>query len=324
MLSYLFAALAAVVNALSSVLQRKANRGGEDRSLHLALIRSVLHEPVWFAGLLCVIGGFILQVAALDHGPLAAVQPLLALELPITLVLAAHVFGRRLRRLEWIAAAGMAGGLILLITSLAPGETRAGRVAPLAWAVGLAASLGLIAVLVAYGGRSHGSRRAAVLGVATGIGFGVTAALMTGMDAAFSAGVLGVLTTWQTWLMVAVGGVSMFLLQSALQAGSLVAAQPGITLADPVVAIGWGVVVFGEPVRTGPWLVAAVAGGLAMAAFALLLSRSPVFHEHHGRQPGGDQPGERKPGEQAGSAPYAGTAPGQLSARQPADPTNPG
>lgn len=285
MLSYVFAALAAVVNALASVLQRKANRGGEDRSLHLALIRSLLHKPVWFVGLLCVISGFVFQVAALDHGPLAAVQPLLALELPITLVIAVRVFGGRLRWLEWVAAFGMAGGLILLIASLAPGETRAAKVDPLTWGLGLAASIGLIGVLVLYGWRSSGSRRAAVLGVATGTGFGVTAALMSGMASALAGGITGVLGAWQTYLMAAMGVMSMFLLQSALQAGSLVAAQPGITLSDPVVAIGWGVFAFGEPVRTGPWLIAAVAGGLAMGGFALLLSRSPVFHGGDGSRP---------------------------------------
>lgn len=277
--SYALAAGAAVVNAVSSVLQRKANRVGGDRSLHLRLMVGLLHQPAWFAGLFAVIIGFVLQAAALANGPLAAVQPLLALELPITLLLGARVFGRRLRGLDWTAAVGMAGGLILLIVSLSPGQSRTQSVPVLTWALGLAASYGAIAGFVAYGARSHGNRRAAVLGVATGVGFGVTAALMSGMAAAFSGGVAQVLTTWQTYLMIATGILSMFLLQSALQAGVLVAAQPGITLTDPVVAISWGVIAFGEPVRTGAWLIGAVLGALAMGGFAFLLSRSPIVHQ---------------------------------------------
>jgi drug/metabolite transporter (DMT)-like permease len=277
-LSYLLAACAALVNAASSVLQRKANRSGEDRSLHLRLFVSLIHQPAWFAGLAAVIAGFLLQATALANGPLAAVQPLLALELPITLVLASRVFHAQLRRRDWIAAAGMAGGLILLIVSLHPGQSRAENVSGFTWGLALAASYGVIAGLVAYGARSHGTRRAAVLGVATGMGFGVTAALMTAMAAALSSGFFEIFETWQTYLMALSGAVSMFLMQSALQAGSLVSAQPGITLADPVVAIAWGVTVFGEPVRTGGWLAGALAGGLALGGFAFLLSRSPVVH----------------------------------------------
>lgn len=278
MLSYLLAAAAAVVNAGSSVLQRKANRSGDDRSLHLRLFLALVRQPIWFAGIGAVIVGFLLQATALANGPLAAVQPLLALELPITLLLAARVFHARLRRADWVAAAGMAGGLILLIVSLHPGQTKTLQVPLLTWLLGLAVSYAVIGLLVAQGARSHGSRRAAVLGVATGICFGVTAALMSGMTAALAGGFGEIFLTWQTYLMAGTGAVAMFLLQSALQAGSLVAAQPGITLADPIVAILWGVTVFGEPVRGGAWLVGAVAGGLAMAGFGFLLARCPVVH----------------------------------------------
>ncbi|MHB2024320.1 MAG: DMT family transporter [Mycobacteriales bacterium] len=278
LLSYLLGSSAAVVNAGSSVLQRKANRAGGDRSLDVRLIIGLLHQPAWFAGLFGVIVGFLLQATALANGPLAAVQPLLALELPITLLLAARVFGGVLRIWDWVAAVGMAGGLVLLIVSLSPGQTHTQSVPVATWVLGLIASYGLIAVLVGYGARTRGDHRAAVLGVATGVGFGVTAALMSAMAAAFGGGIGAVLTTWQTYLMIASGAGSMFLLQSALQAGRLVAAQPGITLADPVVAISWGVFAFGEPVRTGGWLFGAAAGGLAMCGFAFLLSRSPIVH----------------------------------------------
>ena len=42
------------------------------------------------------------------------------------------------------------------------------------------------------------------------------------------------------------------LLENAYHAGPLAAAQPGITLADPLVATTWGGFVFGEHVPTGP------------------------------------------------------------------------
>jgi hypothetical protein len=49
--------------------------------------------------------------------------------------------------------------------------------------------------------------------------------------------------------------------QAALNAGALVAAQPGITLLDPLVAVLWGTVVVHEQTRTGPILLIAGLGG---------------------------------------------------------------
>ena len=49
MLTYVLAVLAACANAVSSVLQRKANRAVPQRqNLSLKLIRTLLHQPVWF------------------------------------------------------------------------------------------------------------------------------------------------------------------------------------------------------------------------------------------------------------------------------------
>jgi hypothetical protein len=67
-------------------------------------------------------------------------------------------------------------------------------------------------------------------------------------------------------------------LQNAYQAGPLTAAQPGITLVDPVVSTLWGVLVFGERVRHGPLLYLTVLPLIAVAAGVFVLSRSPVLH----------------------------------------------
>jgi len=51
MLSYPLAVMAAVANATSSVLQRKANREVPSKqNLSWRLIWSLLHQPVWFGG----------------------------------------------------------------------------------------------------------------------------------------------------------------------------------------------------------------------------------------------------------------------------------
>jgi drug/metabolite transporter (DMT)-like permease len=84
--------------------------------------------------------------------------------------------------------------------------------------------------------------------------------------------------------MIAAGAGAMFLLQSAMNAGRLVAAQPGLTLTDPVVSILWGVLVFHEQVRTGWFLAPAAAGGLVVAGAVLVLARSPLLAGESGQR----------------------------------------
>jgi EamA domain-containing membrane protein RarD len=61
----------------------------------------------------------------------------------------------------------------------------------------------------------------------------------------------------------------MFLLQSAVNAGRLIAAQPGLTLSDPIVSVLWGVLVFSEHVRGG-WFIALTVASVVILAFAVI------------------------------------------------------
>ena len=288
MLTYLLAFLAACANATSSVLQRKANRRvPRKQNLSPRLIWSLLHQPVWFGGVLAVTVGFLLQATALGTGELAVVEPVLVLELPATLLLASRVFGSQLHLREWGAAAAMTAALAGLLYCLAPSSGRAQNVPWYAWVIGIGLNVAAIAALIAWGRASPagngggegggGAHRAAVLGVATGTGFGLTAALMKGMTTAYAGGFGGVFTSWQLYAMIVSGVLSMFLLQSAVNAGRLIAAQPGITLSDPIVSILWGVLVFGERLRGGWLILPAVACGLGLVAAVVVLARSPLL-----------------------------------------------
>lgn len=294
-MTYLFAALAALANATSSVLQRKANRDEPtEDNLSLRLIVSLLHRPVWFGGVLAVIAGFLLQAAALGGGALAAVEPILIFELPATLLLAGIVFHRRLHRREWLSAAAITIGLGGLLFFLSPSARPGGHVAAAIWAIGIAMSLAVIAGLVALARRGDGgARRAALLGVAAGSSFGLAAALIKAMTGAVTAhGFVAIFTTWQAYGMVLAGGLAMFLLQSSLNAGRLVAAQPGITAANPVVSILWGTLAFGERTRGGIFLVLAAISAGVIGAGIVGLSRSPLVSgdDSAGKPESGGQP----------------------------------
>jgi hypothetical protein len=219
------------------------------------------------------------------------VEPILILELPVTLLLASRVFGSRMHRREWGAAVTMTAGLAGLLYFLSPSAGRGTSVPWYAWVAGIGINLAFAGVMVAWGRRrpagrgadgNGGARRAGALGIAAGSTFGLTAALMKDMTTTFSHGMVALLTSWPLYAMIAAGALGMFLTQSALNAGRLIAAQPGLTLADPIVSILWGVLVFGERVRGGWYIAPAVTSGLVMAAAVTVLARSPVLSGEDG------------------------------------------
>lgn len=284
MLSVLLAVLASVGNAVASVLQRKANaERPEEHEGALAMLWRLSHRPVWIGGIAALVVGVLLQAAALATGPVALVQPILVLELPFSLVVARLVFRSPLHVREWGAIIGMSAGLAALLYALQPAGGNASRATTFEWVLGVAAALAVCAACVVIGYRSIHARRAVFFGLATGFGFGLTAVLLASVGAAYlRSGIDGVLTSPSTYLLVVLGPGFFFLLQKTLQAGSLVAAQPALTLSDPVVAILFGVIVFGESVRTDGWLALAVAGAALIAVCTAVLARSPLLHGEAG------------------------------------------
>lgn len=301
-LAVLLAVAAACSNAASNVIQRLTNRDEpQARTLSLRLIADLLHRPLWFGGLAAVTVSFLLQASALRFGPLALVEPLLVCELPLTFLGSAVVLHATLGRREWAAAGAMTAGLATLIIFLDPRRGMAQDAGGAVWGAGLAVGVAVVGALVVAGWRARGDARAALYGAATGIQFGVTAALMKGAVAELPQGVSAVLSAWQTYAMVASGLLALFFVQNALQSGTLVAAQPGITLLDPFVAIAWGIFAFGERASSDPvHLALAAGGGLAMACGALLLSRSPVLDTGHRARRGEERGRGRLPAAASG------------------------
>jgi drug/metabolite transporter (DMT)-like permease len=319
--TYGLAVLAACANAVSWVLQRKANKRVPQReNMSLRQVWLLLHQPLWFGGILAITAGFLLQATALGTGQLSVVEPVLVLELPFTLILASWLFRQRLGLREWLPAATMTAGLSALLYLLAPSEGGAPRVHWYGWAAGIAANLALVGCLTLWGrrspirrarGKSPGQQgssfRAAVLAVAAGSTFGLTAALMKAMTRTFSGGFGELFTAWPLYAMVAAGVFGMFLTQSALNAGPLIAAQPGLTLSDPLISVLWGVTVFHEQVRLGWYIPGEVSCAAVIVAGVIMLARSPLFSQDGPSKPG--QPGDDSPREPGSRADHASSRP---------------
>jgi drug/metabolite transporter (DMT)-like permease len=272
------AVLAAACNALASVLQRQAVRS-VPASVRLTLVVTLVRRRVWLGGIAALIGGFLFQAAALRYGELSLVQPILVTELPFTMFLIAGLFQIRLGRESWLAVGSLTAGLAALLTAAAPAQ---GRWSPgwADWTTALVLTIGLIGCLVATAKSTGGVCRAAVLGVASGLGFSFTAALMKETTPVLQQGARALATSWSLYAMVGTGLVSLLLLQIALHSGTLVAVQPALTVSDPVASIAYGVGLFGEQIRLGSWAVLELAGVGLILYGSVRLAQSPLIRRH--------------------------------------------
>jgi hypothetical protein len=229
-----------------------------------------------------MIGGFGFQLTALRYGPLALVQPILSIELLLVFGFLAFA-GRRRRRIklrDWLGAASMSAGVAAFLGLASPSGGRL-HAAGSSWLMAGLVTLGVVlaALAVAFGlGNRPGagpSRRAAVLGSATGIAWGFVAAVIKELSSHLGGGVGAIFSTWSLYVLLIAGAATMLLASHALAAGPLAASQPGFTILDPFSASLLGVFLFGEHIQVGPWALAGEALALALvAAGAAVLSRS--------------------------------------------------
>ncbi|MEW2157891.1 DMT family transporter [Streptomyces sp. NPDC007189] len=272
-LAAVFAVAGAASNAVGTAFQRRAASTSSRSGFRL--LAELARRPFWMIGMCGVICAALFQSLALVNGPLALVQPLFILELPFALLVAAPLMHKRLPRSGWWGVGGCVAGLAVLLIAAAPHG--AGAHAPLTrWVPALCLCLGAMAAAVLLAGRGGApARRAALLAAASATGNALTAALLKSASGTFAdRGFTAFLGAWQTYAFALTGVAAVVLLENALQAGPLAAAQPALTIGDAVVSLTLGIALFGEHIRTGWWLVPEVCGGLLIVVGVLVLSRA--------------------------------------------------
>src|SRR5215471_21847240 len=140
----LFAVAASLCTATSSVCQRLgASSASQGAKLDLLLVFRLARQPIWLTGIASMILGFVFQLAALRFGPLALVQPILALELLFVFGYMAVLGSRAVKRRDWLAATAMSVGLGLFLFAASPSGGR--RHAPAAlWVLAGLVTLGVV------------------------------------------------------------------------------------------------------------------------------------------------------------------------------------
>ena len=268
----LVALVAAFLYAVASVAQQRAAGDISDESAKgLGLFRNLIHRPLWWAGFVGDFGGYGLQAVALGLGSLLLVQPLLVTALLFALPLGAAFAGRQLAASDWTWAVVLTVALAIFVLA---GNPTAGvdRAAVPRWLVAAAVILPVVIGCVLGARVVSGVGRAVLLAVATGVLYGVTAALTKSVISLLGAGLLQVITNWETYVLIIAASVGTLLQQAAFQAGALEASLPAVTVLEPIVAVTLGLTLMHERIRAnGPeWVLIAIAvAGMVAGTYAL-------------------------------------------------------
>lgn len=264
-MAILLAIGAAFSNALTTILQRLGVEAAPpDASMRLKLVVYALRNPVWIAGLVAMIAGFLFQATALSYGQLSTVQPILVTELIFLVAILGFWFHNPVGLREWGGALATCLGLgvFLYVASPGGGNTLPASTSWMAVGAACLVALGACVGLTRFGSRA---RRAAFFGAASAIAFAFTAALMkTTTDLVSQHGWTRLLLHWQPYAIVLCGLVGMFLAQNAFHAGPITASQSSLVTVDPFASILIGIALFGDRLRTGP-------AAMLVESFALLL-----------------------------------------------------
>jgi hypothetical protein len=194
------------------------------------------------------------------------VEPILASSLLIALLLGAIFMRRPVARADWFAALALTVGLAVFLYMVHPeGDRDTGPIGR--WLLVGGVALAIIVASTAIATRSTGSRRGALLGIAAGSAFGITALLTKATMHYLGDGLTAPFTHWEPYALVLLAAAAFLLGQSALQTGALGAAVGGIEAMTVLTGAVGGIVVLDERVSmSGPYEIVCVA----LAAIALL------------------------------------------------------
>jgi drug/metabolite transporter (DMT)-like permease len=265
------ALVAAVAFALGTVLQQKGTLSTTAGEKDPRFLLQILHEPVWLAGLLFQVVGWILQAMALDRAPLTVVQSLISLSLVIALFLGVWLTGQHVGERE-IFGAGLA--LVGIVLFLSAGQPQGGTTNPgaAAWWLACLLTLAMVVVLFAIGKRLGGAEKALPLGVAAGLCFGLQAAVTKTFVTELGGGVVGLLTSWSVYVLMASALIGFVLQQSALKTGVLAPAMASSNSVTLFASVVLGIAVYGEKLSKAGGTHAGLAFlGLAVAIVGIVL-----------------------------------------------------
>jgi drug/metabolite transporter (DMT)-like permease len=253
----------AAVFALGIVLQQRVVMDApEAKEASAGILFRLVQHPVWLGGIAAYGIAFGMQAAALGDGRLAVVQPILATTIVFALPLGVWLSAQRISRRDIVAAFVVTAGLALFLVLADPSGGRDD--APLGgWIVAGAILIGIATALLLAGLTRTGALRAALLGTAAGLLFGLVSALTKGAVEVLQDDGAEVLLNWHLYTLIVVGFAGMTITQLSLQTGILPPAVATSSIFNPAASVVLGLTLFDEQVHHS-------TGGRIGAVLALL------------------------------------------------------
>ena len=236
---------------------------------------AALFRSKWFAiGWLVAILAWVLHVGALALAPLSIVQAVLSGGLVFLAVLAERFFDFELGRWQWFGVLITAAGLAI-IGFTGGGAARPQRSSLAALIAVEAAIFALGAALLAISAHRSVLHRAEglLLGLAAGALFGVSDVAIKYLTHA-EGRLHGLLSPWTLTALVA-GVIAFYASARSLQLGPPVAVIALTSVAANLAAILGGIVVFDEPIGSGPLQI-----GARFIAFCLVIIGAALMPTH--------------------------------------------
>jgi drug/metabolite transporter (DMT)-like permease len=263
------AILAAVLFAFGTVLQQKGALSTAAAGDDPRFLLQILHRPVWLAGMVLQSTGWIVQALALDRGSLVVVQSLTALSLVLALPLGALLTSQHIGRREVAGATLTLVGIVFFVSA---GHPQGGTTHPsaAAWWAACLITGALVLGLFMVGQRFTAAAKALTFGASAGLGYGLQAAVTKTFVTELGGGVLGLLASWSTYVLIISAVTGFALQQSSLKTGVLapaMASSNSVTLFSSVIL---GITVYGETLaKTGTGHAGSTVVGLVVAVVGI-------------------------------------------------------
>jgi len=260
--SALAAVAAGVWLAVGGVAQqRAASSRPTDERFSLRLVSALVRDRTWLLGIAAAALSYGFQALALVLGPLVLVQPLIVSELLFAVPFSLRRHQMHLQARDWVAVLAVVVGLALGIVATDPhkGDPTQpfSRWLPVLVVVLLVAAAGVVASR-----RVDGPGKASALALSGAVVMALQSALYAGTLDKLRHDGFGLVTQWEPYALVVASVAGAYLIQNAFQSGPLAASSPVIDAVLPLVAVGLGVYLFHEPVRTT--VVGLVGGGVGL------------------------------------------------------------
>ena len=270
------AVLSALGTNLAFLFKHRGAVAAPDVDMHhpLKSAADLFRSRWWSIGWGVAAVAFGLHVAALSLAPISIGQAVLAGGLVFLAVLAERFFGFQLGRRQWVGIGLVAVSLAgLTLTGGGGGEGAHSRysLAGLIVFEGVAVCVGLVLVLSHLVERIP-AQRGVLLGIAAGLGFGISDVAIKAVSGDHGDGPVGLLLSPWTLVILTAAVFSFYASARSLQIGEGVAVIAVTSVAANLSTIIAGLAVFGDRLGND-----AVVVGVRIAAFALILVGSALI-----------------------------------------------